>query len=173
MCKGGNEPILLCIVNMYASRLWILVVAFTFMLQGCDQIAKAICLPPTAVLYGFIIIMSFAMSHSVVEASETDWVEPVLVWIAICMPTGSGKSSRLTEETREIGGNDSSPAWLADDQSLEKEGALISENNGRLLGLYDELAMFFSQMNFFHRKNITDSCELSIFLQLFGAKSWS
>lgn len=119
------------------------------------------------------------MSHSEVEIAGTDWVEPVLVWIAICMPTGSGKSSlckllaKLVEDTWANVGNDSSPPWLADDQSLEKLGALKSENNGHLLGLYDELAMFFSQMNIFHGKNITDSRELSMFLQFFGAKSWS
>ena len=140
---------------------------------------KAICLPATAVLFGLIIIVGYAMSHSVVEVAETDWVEPVLVWMAICMPTGSGKSSlcrqlhKLVEDTRENLGIESSPSWLADDQSLEKLGALMSDNNDRLLGLYDELAMFFSQMNICHGKNITDSRELSIFLQLFGGKSWS
>ena len=136
-------------------------------------------MPSTAVLYGLLIIMSFAMSHSVVEVEGTDWVEPVLVWIAICMPTGSGKSSlckllkKLVEDTRANIGGESSPSWCADDQSLEKMGALISENNGRLLGLYDELAMFLSQMNIFHGKSIIDSRELCVFLQLFGANSWT
>ena len=136
-------------------------------------------MPSTAVLYGLLIIMSFAMSHSVVEVEGTDWLEPVLVWIAICMPTGSGKSSlckllkKLVEDTRVNIGGESSPSWCADDQSLEKMGALISENNGRLLGLYDELAMFLSQMNIFHGKSITDSRELCVFLQLFGANSWT
>ena len=62
---------------------------------------------------------------------------------------------------------------MASRWSLEKLGALMSDNNDRLLGLYDELAMFFSQMNICHGKNVTDSRELSIFLQLFGGKSWS
>lgn len=134
---------------------------------------------PTAVLYGLLIIMSFAMSHSVVEVENTDWVEPVLVWIAICMPTGSGKSSlckllqKLVEDTRTNVASGLSPSWFADDQTLEKMGALMCENDGRLLGLYDELPMFFSQMNIFHGKGITDSRELSVFLQLFGARSWA
>ena len=134
---------------------------------------------PTAVLYGLIIITSFAMSHAVVEVQETDWIEPVLVWIAICMPTGSGKSSlckllqKLVEDTRANVTSESSPSWFADDQSLEKMGALMSENGGRLLGLYDELIMFFSQMKIFHGKGVSDSRELSLFLQLFGAKSWA
>jgi ABC-type Na+ transport system ATPase subunit NatA len=119
------------------------------------------------------------MSHSVVEVEGTDWVEPVLVWVAICMQTGSGKSSlcklltKFVEDTRVNIACEGYPTWLADDQTLEKLGVLMSENNGKLLGLYDELLMFFSQMNIFHGKNITDSRELSVFLQLFGGKSWS
>ena len=50
-------------------------------------------MPPAAVLAGLLMIISFVMSHSVVEVEETDWVEPVLLWISICMPTGMGKSS--------------------------------------------------------------------------------
>lgn len=33
------------------------------------------------------------MSHSVVQVEDTDWAEPVLLWLSICMPTGMGKSS--------------------------------------------------------------------------------
>ena len=50
-------------------------------------------MPPTAVLAGLIFIVSFSMSHSVVNVEDTDWNEPVLVWLSICMPTGCGKSS--------------------------------------------------------------------------------
>ena len=125
-------------------------------LQGCSQIGKATCQPPTAVLYGLVIIMSFAMSHSVVEVENTDWIEPILVWVAMCMQTGSGKSSlcklleKYVEDTRANLACEGSPTWLADDQTLEKLGVLMNENNGKLLGLYDELVMFFSQMNIFH-----------------------
>ena len=49
-------------------------------------------MPPTAVLGGLLVIVSFAMSHAVVGIPRTEWTEPVLLWIAIGMPTGSGKS---------------------------------------------------------------------------------
>ena len=136
-------------------------------------------MPATAVLYGLLVVVGFFMAHSVVEVEGTDWIEPVLVWIALCMPTGSGKSSlckllkKLVEDTRANVCSEAFPSWFADDQSLEKMGALMSENNYRLLGLYDELAMFLSQMNIFHGKSVTDSRELSLFLQLFGASSWT
>ena len=87
------------------------------------------------------------------------------------MQTGSGKSS-LCKLLANVA-CEGCPTWLADDQTLEKLGVLMNENNGKLLGLYDELVMFLSQMKIFHGKSITNSRELSVFLQLFGAKSWS
>lgn len=50
-------------------------------------------MPAAAVLYGLLVVVSFSMSHSVVEVEGTDWLELVLLWVSICMPTGSGKTS--------------------------------------------------------------------------------
>ena len=61
-------------------------------MQGCEQIGKALSIPAVAVLAGLLVTVGFCMSHSCVEVEATDWVEPVLVWISICMPSGSGKS---------------------------------------------------------------------------------
>ena len=36
------------------------------------------------------------------------------------------------------------------------------------LGLYDELAMFLSQINVFRSKGLSDSHEMAVFLQLYG-----
>ena len=57
-------------------------------------------------------------------------------------------------------------------QSFEKMGALMHDNHSKLLGLYDELTMFLAQMNVFRGKEVTDSHELAVFLQLHGANSW-
>ena len=35
---------------------------------------------------------------------------------------------------------DEDPSWVFDDATFEKTGALIHENSGRLLGIYDELS---------------------------------
>ena len=40
----------------------------------------------------------------------------------------------------------------------------MEDNNGKLLGLYDELSMFLAQMN--------DSQQVSTFLQLYGSDQW-
>ena len=38
-------------------------------------------------------------------------------------------------------------------------------NHSKLLGLYDELPMFLTQMNIFRGKGIADTHEVSLFLQ--------
>ena len=136
-------------------------------------------MPAVAVLAGLLLIVSYSMSHSVVAVDGTDWVEPVLLWLSICMPTGSGKSSlckylrKLVEDARsQIGGDDSQPSWFLDDQSFEKMGALMCENSWKLLGLYDKLPMFLSQINVFRGRGLSDSHELALLLQLYGASQW-
>ena len=121
--------------------------------------------------------VSFCMSHSVVQVDGTEWTEPVLAWIAICMPTGSGKSAlckflhSLVESARvKCGLSTMSPSWCLDDQSFEKMGALMSENHNKLLGLYDELAMFLSQINVFRGRGVSDTHELALF---YSANAWT
>ncbi len=46
----------------------------------------------SSVLGGIISLVAFFLSHSAVEVEGTDWVEPVLLWVSVGMPTGSGKS---------------------------------------------------------------------------------
>lgn len=136
-------------------------------------------MPATAVLAGLLIIISFSISHSVVEVEGTDWVEPVLVWISICMPTGMGKSSLckllrklVLQAQAQCGLDDPSTSWMLDDQSFEKMGDLMHQNHWKLLGLYDELPMFLSQINIFRGRGVTDSHELAVFLQLYGSDPW-
>lgn len=108
---------------------------------------------PSAVLAGLLLIVGFTMSHSVVEVEGTSWMEPVLLWISVCMPTGMGKSSlckylkSLVREARQHRGLDEDSTWICDDQSFQKMGDMMARNNWKLLGLYDELPMFLSQVN--------------------------
>lgn len=133
---------------------------------------------PSAVLSGLILIVSFCMFHSVVEVEGTDWLEPVLLWIAICMPTGMGKSSlckflrKIIREAQVLCKLENTTSWLSDDQSFEKMGDLMFHNHWKLLGLYDELPMFFSQINISKGRGFTDSHKLSIFLQLYSGEQW-
>ena len=104
--------------------------------QGCRQVGEAISLPATAVLAGIIMILGFSMCHSVVEVEGTDWVEQVLVWMAIYMPTGMGKSSLckflrmlIREARRQCGLDESTSSWLMNDQSFQKMGDLMEKNH--------------------------------------------
>jgi len=72
------------------------------------------------------------------------------------MPTGSCKSAlfkilvQLVSDTRKLCKlDDRSPAWTFDDATFEKMGALMDENGGRLLGTFDELTSFLTQINLY------------------------
>lgn len=63
-------------------------------------------------------------------------------------------------------------SWMMDDQSFEKMGDIMHKNRWKLLGLYDELSMFLSQVNIFRGRELSDSHEVALFLQLYGAERW-
>ena len=124
---------------------------------------------PLAILSGYIIIGSCILSPSIVMIDDTDWREPILVWLTICMPTGSRKSSLfrhlfniLQNFCRKYNVNDDHPSTML------QMGALMSENSGRLLGLYDELSAFLAQINLYRGRGLSDSHELAMFLQLYN-----
>lgn len=154
--------------------------AYTYMcMQACEQISQALSIPPTAVLAGLLLVVSFSMSHSIVEVDGTDWKEPVLLWLSVVMPTGMGKSPlckflrHLVRGAHDLVGlSDSDPAWLLDDQSFEKMGDSMSMNHCKLLGLYDELSTFLAQLNICRGRGITESHEGAMFLQLYGGDPW-
>lgn len=111
---------------------------------------------------------------------ETDWDEPILLWISVGMPTGSGKSSLykyllglLRDARAEIGLNEVDPQWLLEEATFEKMGAMMAENHSKLLGLYDELSSFLTQINLYKARGLSDSHDLALFLQLYNGHPWS
>lgn len=136
-------------------------------------------LPATAVLCGYTILGSYLLSPSVIKIPGTDWTEPVLVWLTVCMPTGSGKSTLFKHLYSIIQGmqtacgvNEKDPSWVFDDATFEKMGSLMNENASRLLGFYDELSAFLTQINLYRGRGLSDSHELALFLQLYNAHPW-
>lgn len=137
-------------------------------------------MPPTAVLCGLMSLTSFIISPAEIEVPGTEWREPALVWIAINMPTGSTKSalynylnSVILQVRRKCGYCPIDAAWLLGDATCEKMGDLMSANNSRLLGLYDELTSFLTQLNLFRGRGLTLSHELALFLQLYNGHAWA
>ena len=149
-------------------------------MQGCFQVSKALCIPPLAVLGGLVTLTSFVISPAVVEVPGTEWHEPVLVWLSVNMPTGSSKSSLyqffhavITKVKKECGCTSRDPSWLLGDASCEKMGDLMALNGGRLLGLYDELSTFLTQLNLYRGKGLNLTHELALFLQLYNGHPWT
>ena len=148
-------------------------------LQGCFQIGRSLCVPPIAVLGGLITLTSYVVSPAVVQVPKIEWRERALVWLSINMPTGSTKSALyqyLHDIIIRVRGKCSytsrDPEWLVGDATCEKMGDLMAANGGRLLGLYDELTTFLTQLNLYRGKGLALSHELAIFLQLYNGHSW-
>lgn len=48
----------------------------------------------------------------------------------------------------------------------------MAENDGRLLALFDELSTFLTKIRLYSSRGLTDSHELSMFLELYNANPW-
>ena len=88
-------------------------------------------MPATAVLFGLLSVFCFLLSHSKVKCVGTRWSEPVIVWMAVAMPTGSGKSTLfkfllgLIQDVRKrCNRKDIDPSWTLEEASFEKMGAI-------------------------------------------------
>ena len=78
------------------------------------------------------------------------------------------------EKVRSLCGlTDMDPLWMLDEASFEKMGAMMSANNDKLLGLYDEMSTYLAQINIYRGKGLSESHELSAFLSLYNGKSWT
>ena len=68
---------------------------------------------------------------------------------------------------------DTESPWLLQDATFEKMGALMAENGGRLLGMFDELSTFLTKIKLYSSRGLTDSHELAMFLELYNANPWT
>ena len=137
-------------------------------------------MPASAVLSGLLLLTGYCLSQCVVKVPKTNWIEPVLIWLTICMPTGSGKTplytflcNVLNKVRQECNLNHDDPSWFLDEASFEMMGALMSRNDNKLLGLYNELSTFLAQINIYRGKGLIESHDLATFLSLYNAKSWN
>ena len=131
-------------------------------------------------LSGLLILTSYVISPAVIIVPDTNWREAALIWLSINMLTGSTKSSLyhylhslLQKVRRKSGCTASHPAWLLGDATCEKMGDKMALNGGRLLGLYDELTTFLTQLNLYRGKGLSLTHEMAVFLQLYNGHSWT
>ena len=95
------------------------------------------------------------------------------------MPTGSGKStlflhiySVLLSKHSICDEGDEGPLWVFDDVTFENMGALMQNNSSHLFGFYDEITAYLTQINLYRGCGLSDSHELSLFLQLYNDHPW-
>ena len=111
-------------------------------IQGLKEIGSCYGVPPVAALGGLILVVSFSMLHSIVKVEESELIEPVLVWISICMPPGATNSPlcnylrELVNKARNKSVQGADKLWMLGDQSFEKLGELMSNNQWKVLGHY-------------------------------------
>lgn len=64
--------------------------------------------------------------------------------------------------------------WLLSDQTFETLGEIMSQNDGKMLGLNDELTNWLSQVNLYSgAKGLLDTHQFTKLLALFSATSWT
>lgn len=68
---------------------------------------------------------------------------------------------------------ESEPMWLFLDATLEKMKALMAENEGRLLGMFDEMSSFLTKIKLYTGRGLADSHELAMFLELYNGNTWT
>ena len=111
------------------------------------QIGKALSIPPTAVLLSLLGICGFVIAPSIVEVDGTDWKEPgnVSACQLVLESPLYGYIDSLLCSIKEKSG--SSPCWQVGDATFEKMAEIMHCNLGRILGMYDELTTFLTQIN--------------------------
>ena len=118
----------LCIQKIYK---WYDSIIFVNMLFYNNFRASKIAMNITpCVLTCFLVIGTYVLSSATVKVTGTYWSEPVLLWMTVVMPTGSGKSTlcrylfSLVQKIQSlINITDSDPTWISCDASFKKMGA--------------------------------------------------
>ena len=124
--------------------------------------------PAMTVLSGLLILMFFCMSQASVCPSGTDWLELVLLWVVIVMPTGSGKCFKCLKSMLEVRNRideDSDVQYCMVEASLERMDWLMLENNWKLLEVFDKLTHFLTQLNIYRNRGLMDNHDLLMLLQ--------
>lgn len=70
-------------------------------------------------------------------------------------------------------GNGKVADWVVEEASMEKMGAMMCDNSNKLIGIYDELTHFLTQINIYRNRGLSDTHDLAMFLQLYNGLPWS
>ena len=70
-------------------KYWMFLNLKVIFFQTCSFFAKALKQQDTYILFGLIVLSSFCMGHACVNVQNTFWKEPVIIWIASIITTGT------------------------------------------------------------------------------------
>ena len=80
---------------------------------------------------------------------------------------------RVIATGKDTSNNDALQDWAVEEASMEKMGDMMAENGNKLIGLYDEIKHFLTQINVYRNRGLSDTHDLAMFLQLYNGLPWS
>ncbi|XP_078364593.1 uncharacterized protein LOC144649007 [Oculina patagonica] len=145
----------------------------------CELFGKGVKQRKTTVLFGLLTLISFTLGHASINVNGFG-EEPIILWMAIVMPTGGCKSVfhqflyKIMDKvkTRTAARGLKPKTFLLPDCPWEKMGEILANSGGRCLGLFDEFLFFFLSMNLYsaEKTRVSDSKKHQDFLQMYKGK---
>ena len=158
----------------------------------CEAHANSVGAPIEFILFPLLSLTAHFMGPSYVDISEDErkeWKEPVILWNIIAADKGQKKSPALNrfipgieemEEELQADAHEQSvaqnipeeerivPQITVEHFSFEELHFVLKRNNGKIVGLYDEVSVFYDQMD----KHKGGKPDRKTFLSLYNGKTW-
>jgi len=149
--------------------------------------ADSLGCPAEYILFPLLTVTaSFIGTHGRIQINDS-WEEPAIVWFNVCARKGQKKTAALNvlaRPVREIeqdlqidfkqdnpeAQDKDLPRLLVDHFSFEKLHQVMSQNNNKVLGAYDELTQFYNMLDHYKTNSTLDRKTL---LALNGGAQWT
>jgi len=129
--------------------------------------ADAVGVPPEFILFPLITATASFLGTSAFIRINSEWKEPSIVWSVLAAKKGEKKTAALRrvrkpieeieKEIRDQWSQDVDqdksippPQLIVDHFSFEELHAILSSNNGQVLGAFDEITSFYGQLALFY-----------------------
>jgi len=131
--------------------------------------ADAIGVPPEFILFPLITATASFLGTSAFIRINSEWINPSIVWSVLAAKKGEKKTAalrRVWKPIEEIKRRDQwsqdvdqdksipPPQLIVDHFSFEELHAILSRNNGWVLGACDEITSFYGQLNLFNIQDL-------------------
>ena len=149
--------------------------------------ADSLGCPAEYILFPLLTVTaSFIGTHGRIQINDS-WEEPSIVWFNVCARKGQKKTAALNvlarpvreieQDLQEDFKHDNPeahdrdlPRLLVDHFSFEKLHLVMSQNNNKVLGAYDELTQFYNMLDHYKSNSTLDRKTL---LALNGGAQWT